>query len=78
MRHELKIMPEFYEAVAWSNKSFEIRKDDRGYKCGDTLLLREWDGEEYTDKPPLERRIRYILRNCPKYGLMEGYCILSF
>ena len=77
-RHEIKIAPEYYEAVAWGRKNFELRKDDRGYQVGDILCMKEWDGQQYTDKAPLNREITYILRDCPEYGLKAGYCILGF
>lgn len=41
MTHELKILPEYFEAVASGCKQFEIRKNDRDYKVGDQLILRE-------------------------------------
>ncbi len=78
MDHELKILPEYYEKVNLWEKSFELRKDDRDYKVGDTLTLKEWEKGKFTDKGPLKRKIKYILRDCPEYGLMEGYCILGF
>ena len=75
--HELKILPEYFEAIDEGGKCFELRKDDRGYKVHDTLFLREWDGKHYTGRK-CTRNIAYILRNCPEYGLMDGYCILGF
>lgn len=40
--HELKVWPEYYERLADGTKTFEVRKDDRGYQTGDTLILKEW------------------------------------
>ena len=75
--HDLKIKPEYFEAVLLGEKHFELRKDDRGYKVGDYIRLHEYkDGEEtgLCSRPLL---IRFILRDCPQYGLMDGYCILG-
>jgi len=41
--HELKIWPAFYAAIQSGEKTFEIRKDDRGFQKGDKLVLREWN-----------------------------------
>ena len=41
--HELKIKPVYFEAVKEGIKTFELRKDDRNFKVGDILLLREWE-----------------------------------
>ena len=78
MIHELKILPQYYEEVKAGNKNFELRRNDRGYKKGDTIRLKAWNGENYLDKAPLDRTIRYILQDCPEYGLMDGYVILGF
>ena len=78
MTHELKILPEYYEEVKCGNKNFELRKNDGDYMEGDTIRLRAWDGEKYLDKAPLERTVKFVLMDCPEYGLMDGYCILGF
>ena len=74
--HELKILPENYDAVRCGDKRFEIRKNDRDYHSGDILRLKEWDGKEYTGEE-LDALVRYVLYGTDEYGLAEGYCILS-
>ena len=48
--HELKILPQYYAAVADGTKTFEIRKNDRDYQTGDIVTLKEYneDTKEYT------------------------------
>jgi hypothetical protein len=48
MQHELKIWPQYFEPVAQGLKTFEVRKNDRAYQAGDTVVLREWNPEEIT------------------------------
>lgn len=74
--HELKILPTYYNEVENGIKNFELRKDDRDYRVGDYLKLKEWNNE-YTGRV-FYVRISYILKNCPDYGLKKGYVILGF
>ena len=77
MTHELKILPEYYNAVRSGKKKFELRKDDRDFAEGDRLWLREWDPEEgYTGKA-IMTNVTYILRGAMKYGLSQSFCIMS-
>lgn len=75
--HDLKILPQYFSEVISLNKSFELRKDDRDYQVGDWIKLKEWKDGNYTGRETCYR-INYILRNCPEYGLMDGYCILGW
>jgi len=52
MLHDLKIWPEFFDAVCDGRKRAELRKNDRDYQDGDILNLREWDprAERYTGR----------------------------
>lgn len=74
MEHRLKIMPEFFQPVSDGRKTFELRRDDRGFAVGDTLILSEWNGSDYTGR---EYRcvIDYILKDY--IGLNPGYAILG-
>ncbi len=74
--HEIKIYPTYYQAIARGEKTFELRKNDRNYKVGDVLKLKEWDGENFTGHRMM-RKITYIYHGANKYGLSEGFCILS-
>lgn len=75
--HELKISPKYFEDVNSHKKNFELRKDDRDFKVGDLITLREYDNGQYTGREIKNIPIGYILRNVPEYGLKEGYCILG-
>ena len=78
VEHRLKILPEYFEAVSRGDKKFELRKDDRNYQVGDHVWLCEWDGNEYTGRCMTIIQIKFILRNCPEYGLKDGYCIIGW
>jgi len=75
MTHELKIMPPYYDWVFSGLKTFEIRKDDRGYKVGDELLLKEWLPEEkkFTGREHLVK-VTCIVKG---FGLKDGYVVLG-
>ena len=58
--HELKIRPTYYRAMLDGEKTFEIRKNDRGFRAGDVLVLKEWNGERFTKAPALVKRVSYL------------------
>lgn len=76
--HELKIYPEYFDAILYHFKRFEVRADDRGFQVGDRIILREWDGAEYTGRH-IKGRITYILPadEFPD-GIREGYAVFAF
>lgn len=72
--HYVKIAPEYFEAIDQGVKGFEIRFNDRNYKVGDILCLREYCDERYTGRE-LKREICYIVddaRFCK-----EGFVVLG-
>lgn len=76
--HELKITPQYFEAVLNGSKKFELRKDDRDFQPMDTVSLYEYDDGEYTGRAICNKLILYVLRDCSEYGLKDGYCIIGF
>lgn len=48
MNHDLKIWPQYYCRVADGSKTFEVRKNDRGFQTGDEVVLREWSPTKAT------------------------------
>lgn len=44
--HNLKSKSVYFKSVWDGSKTFEIRKNDRGFSTGDFLILQEWDKPE--------------------------------
>lgn len=44
--HVLKVVPPYFDAIVSGAKTFEVRRNDRGYQCGDVLSLREWHPDQ--------------------------------
>lgn len=76
--HDLKTWPDYWLAMDVGVRTFEIRRDDRDFRTGDVLLLREWDPHtcEYTGRV-LARRVTYVLRDAERFGVMEGFAALG-
>jgi ASC-1-like (ASCH) protein len=76
MIHELKIIPEYFQAIWDGKKPFEVRKNDRNYQVGDTVQLNEFDPkhQQYTGGC-LYRTITYVLDN-PDY-VKDGFVIFG-
>ena len=76
--HELKCWPEFFKEVVSGNKTFEIRKNDRDFKVGDYLDLREFDPKtcKYTKKSAMYK-ITYMLRGNYFVGMDDQFVTMS-
>ena len=74
---EKKILPKYFIEVQSGKKNFELRKDEDNIQEGDILILNEFNNGSSTGKSVI-RRVTYVLRNVPEYGLQEGYCIIGF
>lgn len=84
--HDLKVWPRFFDALLSGEKTFEVRKDDRGFRAGDTLLLREWRPYADPDEPvvsygeytgrELRRTVTYLMTG-PAFGIERGYVVMA-
>lgn len=75
MVHELKTLPEYFEAAQKRLKNFEVRKNDRPFEVGDFLALNEWTEDTGYTGHCMLFEITYILNN-PTY-CKDGFVILG-
>jgi hypothetical protein len=75
--HELKTDTDYFGLLIGGLKSFEVRRDDRGFKAGDVLILREYDPvkKNYTGRV-CTRQVNYILR-LEELGFIGNYCVMA-
>lgn len=74
--HSLKTWPEQFSAVVSGAKRFEYRKNDRGFKVGDALILLEYvPSEDVLTRNAVTVRVTYIAENA--FGIPDGYCVMS-
>lgn len=77
MTHALKTWPRYFEAIVKGDKTFEVRKADRDFKVGETLLLQEFEpaDNKYTGEQ-IEMQITYILEG-GNFGIKKGYVVMG-
>jgi ASC-1-like (ASCH) protein len=81
MEHELKTWPPFFQAIEDGRKTFEVRRNDRGFNAGDVLHLREFDPSkvctvrEYTGNQ-MRVKVTYVLSG-EQLGIKDGFCVMG-
>ena len=75
---ELKIWPIPFRAVLNGDKRYEVRKADREFAIGATIVLREFlpDTEQYTGRS-FTGKITYITKS-GTWGLPSDICVFGF
>lgn len=84
--HDLKTDPDVFKVSFEGNKQWEIRLNDRNFKVGDLLILRETESSGfimrncgaslvYTGRI-IVQEITYILKG-PIYGLEKDWVVMS-
>lgn len=71
---DLKVEPKYFQAQKEGRKNFEIRKNDRDYKVGEILILREYHSEtgKYSG-----RRIFCLITYITDFEQKPGYVVLG-
>lgn len=72
--HQIKLGASFFEEVRRGEKTFELRKNDRGYKKGDILEMLEFSDGKFTGRT-VKVLVTYMLEEYS--GLEDGYCIMA-
>jgi hypothetical protein len=81
VEHELKTWPDPFQAVKSGAKPFEYRRNDRDFRVGDTLWLREWRpswpaGEGAYTGDELRLKVTFVLAGGP-FGVPKGFAVLG-
>ncbi|MBC1358295.1 DUF3850 domain-containing protein [Listeria booriae] len=75
MTHNLKINSEYFLPIKQDLKCFEIRKNDRNYQVGDTVVLNEFFEKEQTySGEKITVKIKYIT----DYNQKVDYVVFGF
>lgn len=72
--HQIRLGASFFDDVCSGKKSFEIRKNDRGYKEGDILEMMEFADGRNTGRT-VRVLVTYMIDEFS--GLEDGYCIMA-
>ena len=80
--HVLKCWSVYWDAIERGDKNFEVRRDDRGFQKGDTLVLRRFNRDRYVYEfdngqyRELRRIVSYILTG-GQFGIEPGYVVMA-
>lgn len=75
--HELKIWPDFYEAVLCGDKPFEVRRNDREFQKGDLVHLKPWSPKHCCYTEPYAGLVKRITYVSSSIGLLQDYVVLG-
>lgn len=80
--HEVKSWPEYFSRIVSGDMLFQVRKNDRDYRIGDTVVFQEFrpNTGAYTGRK-ITTVITNIIMDGPAVageGLKKGYCVFGF
>lgn len=88
VEHRLKTWPSYFDAMKRGEKTFEVRRDDRGFQKGDILVLQrtqeenvfavDWvyGSDPLRAKQEMRRRVVYVLTG-GRFGIEPGYVVMQ-
>lgn len=79
--HTLKTIDLYFDAVERGDKTFEVRRNDRAFQTGDTLVLDRYENTPIGVRPTvpfrtIRKRITYLLQG-GQFGIEAGHCVLG-
>jgi hypothetical protein len=75
--HDIKCIQPFFNYCCSGKKTFDLRKNDRNFKEGDTLILREFDEKTCYHTGRMKAFDITFVLNDEFEGIEKGYCIMS-
>lgn len=75
--HNLKTWPLHFRDITAGRKTFEVRKNDRGYQVGDLLVLQEYSPscDRFTGST-CKRVVSYILPG-GQFGIADNHVVMA-
>lgn len=78
MEHEIGLLTQFVDPILRGEKTFEVRKNDRGYQKGDILIMTERyfkESNKSTSPRKIKAEVSYVLAS--GWGIKAGYVVLG-
>lgn len=81
--HNLKIESQYFDSINRGHKTFEIRKNDRGYSTLDILILNEYSDRdpstnmELGEFKPTGRQLAVRVVYITNYMQKDGYVVMG-
>jgi hypothetical protein len=78
-KHTLKTWREPFDAVLLGTKRFEVRRNDRCFQSGDTVVLKRWHQDKHcfdSTAAELTFQIGWMLHG-GQFGIEPGFCVFQ-
>lgn len=77
MIHEIKLDIQFCDAVLRGEKTFEVRRNDRGYQKGDLIKFVPVGICFIPVSHPIQDKVYEITYVLSGWGIQEGFCVFA-